>query len=109
APLTASVPSTLAIAPQADPNTASYVPIDVLAQLRQPVRPNPNLPVLTRPSDIACVLKEENGDRVFVPHATLLSISASDAESMQSWDGEPSTFGLWSGLIAGATVAISAA
>ena len=77
--------------------------IDLGPILEQPIRPGPNLPVLTRPSDIACVLKED-GESLLVPHATITALPA--ASSAPIWDGDRTTFDLWTGLLSGMALTV---
>ena len=68
-------------------------------------RPSPNLPILTRGSDIACVLPDGEGrPQVLVPHETITSMPA--ATQSGSWTRDPGAFDLWITLMAGETVKI---
>jgi len=81
--------------------------VDVDTLLHAAVRTTPNLPVLTRHTDLACVLRSEGGRHVLVPHSTIAALRTDDAGSPQPsrvWEGEPSSFDLWAGLMSGATL-----
>ena len=68
-------------------------------------RPSPNLPILTRGSDIACVLPDGDGTPgVLVPHETITSMPAPARSGI--WTGEPGAFDLWISLMAGETLRI---
>jgi non-ribosomal peptide synthetase component F len=101
----------VAVAGSCDQSYSSHHPVDLTPVLVQPPRPGPNLPILTRPSDIACVLAEESGAPfVMVPHATIAALPRpAVAAGPQRWQGDPSTFDLWTGLMAGATLSVEPA
>lgn len=85
---------------------AHYKPIDLGALLQQPSRTSPNLPVLTRPSDIACVLP--SGERsILVPHSTIAGLRSEGGTSTRAWEGDPNTFDLWAGLMSGCTLSVT--
>jgi len=96
-----------AMAPRPDDDFRQYRPIDISAMLRQHPRTSPNLPVLTRLTDLACVLNDKSGP-VLVPHSTISALQQRGAAS-QMWDGEPSTFDLWAGLMSGTALAVASA
>jgi hypothetical protein len=91
-----------------DDACASHRPIDLTVVLGQPLRPGPNLPILTRPTDPACVLAVDGGaPSLVVPHATIAALRRSSLPSrLHIWEGDPSTFDLWTGLMAGATLSV---
>jgi hypothetical protein len=99
-------PAAMATRPEND--IRQYRPIDISAMLRQHPRTSPNLPVLTRPTDLACVLNDKNG-QVLVPHSTITALQQRGAAASRVWDGEPSTFDLWAGLMSGSALAVSTA
>jgi non-ribosomal peptide synthetase component F len=90
---------------------SSHHPVDLTSVLAQPLRPGPNLPILTRPTDPACVLTVDGGaPSIVVPHATIVALRRSSiAERLQTWGGDPTTFDLWTGLMAGATLSVEKA
>jgi len=72
-------------------------------------QPTPNLPILTRGTDIACVLPADNGaPGVLVPHETITGLQVSVTEPAH-WNGDPGALGLLVGLMSGATVSITGA
>ena len=86
-------------------------PLDLTSALAPPFRPGPNLPILTRPSNPACVLAVDGGvPSIVVPHATITALHRPHiAARPQTWEGDPSTFDLWTGLMAGATLSVEKA
>jgi acyl-CoA synthetase (AMP-forming)/AMP-acid ligase II len=99
------VPWPVAFASRPDDDVRQYRPVDVGSMLRHPVRTSPNLPVLTRPSDLACVLADSDTARVLVPHSTIAALKTTTA-SPHVWDGDSSTFDLWVGLMSGTALSI---
>jgi non-ribosomal peptide synthetase component F len=72
------------------------------------VRTSPNLPVVTRPTDIACVLERGAGESpLVVPHATILSLAVRPVAERSPWTGETGAFDLWMALMSGATAVVS--
>jgi hypothetical protein len=72
--------------------------VDLTRVLAEEPRPCPNLPILTRPSDVACVL----GD-VLVPHATIIGLRDRPVPSDVEWP-EGGAFDIWLALMTGATL-----
>ncbi len=72
------------------------------------VRCSPNLPVLIRETDVACVLERSTGESALVvPHATVMSLAARPVADRSPWTGEPGAFDLWIALMSGATAVVS--
>lgn len=72
------------------------------------VRCSPNLPVVTRETDVACVLERGAGESpIVVPHATILSMAARPVADRSPWTGESGAFDLWAALMSGATAVVS--
>lgn len=68
----------------------------------------PNLPVVTRETDIACVLDRAAGeDSIAVPHATIIAMAPRATTGRSPWAGEPGAFDLWAALLCGATAVTS--
>lgn len=101
---TSRVPWTCAIARPHGGDEQRHQAVDLSAILRAPVRPGPNLPILTRPSDVACVLVEEGDPPLLVPHATIAALPAPTTAPV--WEGDRTTFDLWAGLIAGMALSV---
>jgi hypothetical protein len=86
---------------------AQYLHLDVSSVLAEPVGSSPNLPIITRGTDVACVLKEA-GDApvVMVPHATITALRARAMPQPSPWVGDPGAFDLWMALMAGTTAVV---
>ena len=68
----------------------------------------PNLPIVTRPTDIACVLSQGNGSPgVLVPHETITLLQAQPIPESAWWSGDAGAIELWIALMAGATVSLT--
>lgn len=69
----------------------------------------PNLPVLTRGSDVACVLPGRDGlPAVLVPHATITALRALPFPAVSDWPADPGAIGMWLLLMSRATIVVSA-
>jgi hypothetical protein len=72
--------------------------VDVSRVFTEEPRPCPNLPILTRPSDVACVLGE-----VLVPHATITGLRDREVPSDVEWP-KGGALDMWLALMSGATL-----
>lgn len=101
----------VAVSGSCDEARSTHRPIDLASVLAQPLRPGPNLPILTRPTDTACVLAVDGGaPTLVVPHATIAALRRPHiAARLQTWEGDSSTFDLWTGLMAGVTLSVEKA
>ena len=70
---------------------------------RGELRAQPNLPVLTRGSDIACVLPGRCSP-VLIPHASVLALHPTPAVPADVWRTEDGGIGIWLALMSGHTV-----
>lgn len=67
-----------------------------------------NLPVITRETDIACLLERGAGESpIAVPHGTVIAMRSHAAGERLPWAGEPGALDLWITLMAGATAVVS--
>ena len=105
--LPGELPWLAAFAVGPDEDLQHYQPIDLEAILRHAPRTSPNLPVLTRPSDVACVLPAPDQRPVLVPHSTIAGLRRDPHAATLIWDGDPSAFDLWAGLMSGSTLSVS--
>ena len=72
------------------------------------VRGGSNLPVITRETDIACLLERGAGESpIAVPHGTVIAMNSHAAGERLPWAGEPGALDLWITLMAGATAVVS--
>lgn len=85
-----------------------YRAVDIRRLLAESVaRPSPNLPILTRGTDIACILADEIGAaHVLVPHAVIVSMR--EPARAASARPDPGAFGYWIRLMTGGTVTFAA-
>jgi non-ribosomal peptide synthetase component F len=85
-----------------------YLHVDASALLRNlQGAASPNLPVVTRGSDIACVLRDVEGNRlVHVPHDALTALQDATVAAPAAWSGEPGALDLWVALMTGRTVVV---
>ena len=72
--------------------------VDLSRVLADEARPCPNMPILTRPSDVACVLGE-----VLVPHATITGLRETPVPADVEWP-EGGALDIWLALMTGATL-----
>jgi non-ribosomal peptide synthetase component F len=87
----------------------TLIVIDRASLVQVPSRPTPNLPIVTRSSDIACVLPQRNGlPAVLVPHAAITALQSQTLLHPSLWAGEAAALDLWVPLMAGATVLVAA-
>lgn len=88
----------------------AHVVIDIHDAIEASSRPAPNLPIITRGHDIACVMPQRNGlPGVLVPHATITALQAHPVPAPARWSSEPGALDLWLPLMAGAPVMLTAA
>jgi non-ribosomal peptide synthetase component F len=88
-------------------NEDRFVGVDLARVLADRAHANPNLPIVTRGSDIACVLPDTDGSpAVLVPHGTIASLVERQMPQASRWTGEAGALDLWLGLMSGATVTV---
>jgi non-ribosomal peptide synthetase component F len=84
-----------------------HLHLDLAAALAEPVVCSPNLPIVTRASDIACVMPDGEGVPVVkVPHATITALRPQDLPKPAAWSADPGAFDLWIALMAGTTAVV---
>lgn len=85
-----------------------YLYVDAAPLLRDVLRgSSPNLPVITRGGDVACILRDEEGTPVIlVPHEALTALRHVDVARSATWTGEPGAMDLWLALLTGATALV---
>jgi non-ribosomal peptide synthetase component F len=87
---------------------AQFQYVDLSAALAAPVTCNPNLPIVARASDAACILQGANGTpAVIVPHATITALQSQMIPQPAQWVGESGAFDLWMALLAGSTAVVA--
>ena len=88
-------------------NEDRYLHVELTGVLAERIVSSPNLPVVTRGSDIACILRDQNGlAGVMVPHATIAALHARTLPQRTPWLREPGAFDLWIALMSGATAVV---
>ena len=81
------------------------IAIDLSRVLNEELRSSPNLPILTRGSDVACVLRGRDGSpAVLVPHSTITALPQWQVPRDVRWSDESGALDLWLALMSGATV-----
>lgn len=74
-----------------------------------PAQSAPNLPIVSRGSDAACVFRGLQGQpEVIVPHDTITALQAQPVSPVVMWGDEPGALDLWLTLISGSTAVLSA-
>jgi hypothetical protein len=82
-----------------------HLAIDVTRMLTGELQPSANLPILTRGTDVACVLRDRDDvPAVLVPHSTVTALLERQVPPEVEWKGESGALDLWLALMAGATV-----
>jgi non-ribosomal peptide synthetase component F len=83
--------------------------VDVTRAAAEPGPPSPNLPIVTRRGDLACVLRDlAGGPAVLIPHDTMTALANRPVPAMTAWTGESGALDLWLALMSGATAVVSA-
>jgi len=84
-----------------------YRTIDLTAVADRPAASSANLPIVSRGSDIACVIPDRDGaPLVLVPHSTILALKDKPVPRVAEWSGEAGALDLWMALMDGATVTV---
>ena len=85
----------------------AYVALNVEGALAECAsRTTSNLPVLTRGSDVACVLLSEQGKpHILVPHETIAALPQTSAHEVM-WHNAAGALDLWLALMSGATMSV---
>lgn len=100
-------PPGVAFAEKADGDEQRFLAINVTGALHPPSQSCANLPILTRGSDVACVLPDRNGaPLVLVPHETIMALRSRPVFRFAQWTAEPGALDLWIALMTGATVTL---
>jgi hypothetical protein len=82
--------------------------VDVFPIAAEPAPLCPNLPILTRAGDVACVLRGVAGAaEVLVPHEAITSLLDRPVSPVATWGSEPGALDLWMTLMAGATAVVA--
>jgi non-ribosomal peptide synthetase component F len=103
-----SEPTGVSISAGCNAAETRHLHLELSAPLAESCSCSPNLPILTRGSDIACVLADRTDGTapVMVPHATITALRARAVTHPTPWTGEPGAFDLWMALMAGTTALV---
>ena len=97
----------LSFAPTPSSSESRHLHLDLSAALAEPVACSPNLPIVTRTSDVACVMPgAADAPVVAVPHATITALRPQDIPEPTPWGTDPGAFDLWIALMAGTTAIV---
>jgi len=100
-------PPGVSVAAGSDQADERWTALDVSSLLRAPAHGSPNLPVLTRGFEVACVLEDSDGmPAVRVSHDTIATLRAATPASPQ-WAADPGVFEVWGALMAGSRVSMA--
>jgi hypothetical protein len=102
----ASEPDGVSISTGVGGAEARYLHLEVTPLLAECPGSCPNLPILTRGTDVACVLQDGARPAVIVPHATMTALRSTAVTHPTPWAGEPGAFELWMALMAGTTAVV---
>jgi non-ribosomal peptide synthetase component F len=101
------VPAGVSFTVGASGQEIQYLHLDVASALDGPITSSPNLPIITRGTDAACVLPESGGSSVVVvPHSTITALRSRAVPQPSPWTGDPGAFDLWMALMAGTTAIV---
>ena len=86
-----------------------WMAVDVMSAMADTTPLSPNLPIVTRPGDVACVLRGMHGmPAVLVPHEAVTALLDRQVSPVVSWGGDPGALDLWLTLMAGSTAVVTA-
>jgi hypothetical protein len=77
----------VSIRPHADIRPEEYLAVSLDGQPVETAA-SPNLPVMTRGSDAACVLRPFESGRTLVPHATVAGLRGTDHSTPIAWGAD---------------------
>ena len=83
-----------------------YQFVDLTPVLTHDAPASPNLPILTRPGDIACVLEKVGVPATKIPHEMITGLRHGAGPSWTRWTGEAGALDLWAALVTGTTAVI---
>jgi AMP-binding enzyme len=107
----AAWPSGISIVERGSEREERFRALDVSRVLAEDCPPSANLPILTRGTDVACVMPDEGGQSdVLVPHATIAALQQQRANLRKiAWSVSSDVLDLWIGLMTGATITMTEA
>jgi non-ribosomal peptide synthetase component F len=103
-------PRGVSFAETANADEVRYRTVDLTAAFERHAASSANLPVVSRGSDIACVIPDRDGSAlVLVPHSTILALKDKPVPRFAEWSGDAWAMDLWMALMDGATVRVTPA
>ena len=105
--LDASWPRGISIQVDQSHRETRFLAVDITRALTEPPQSGPNLPILTRGTDVACVITGRSEFPVLVPHETVTSLTSGTIPPRAAWQDAAGALDLWVGLMAGATVLVT--
>jgi non-ribosomal peptide synthetase component F len=85
-----------------------YVAVDVSPALTDTMQHSPNLPIVTRETDLACVMEDAEGQpSVLVPHSTLTALCDDGARRGVFECSDAAALDVWPALMSGGAVTFS--
>jgi len=106
----AAWPRGVSFAEKVDGDEIRYRILDIAPARACAPQSSANLPIVSRGTDLACVIADNNGDPlVLVPHATIMSLKNGAVPRFAEWSSEAGALDLWAALMNGATVTLTGA
>jgi hypothetical protein len=101
-------PRGVSFAEKVEGDEIRYRVVDIAPALERVAQSSANLPIVTRGTDLACVIANSNGEPLLlVPHATIMSLQHGAVPRFADRSGEAGALDLWAALMGGATVTFS--
>ena len=101
-------PRGVSFAEKVEDDEIRYRIVDIVPALERAPQSAANLPIVSRGTDLACVIADSNGEPlVLVPHATIMSLKRGAAPRFAEWSSEAGALDLWAALMSGATVTLT--
>lgn len=98
-------PEGISVAQTGTATEVTYRAVDVFVSADGSLQAGPNLPIVSRGSDIACVLDQGQAPTILVPHGTIASLAPPSLSATSGvWSNDPGALGLWPVLMAGETL-----
>jgi hypothetical protein len=102
----ADLPAGVSLVSSAAREETRYLHLDLARVVSAPVGYSPNLPIVSRGCDVACVLRAGSATPIVVPHSTITALQAHAVPHPTPWTGDAGAFDLWMALMAGTTALV---
>jgi len=83
-----------------------YQLVNLTPLLGHDVPASPNLPIVTRPGDVACVLEKVGVAQTNIAHEMITGLGTPAVPRWTRWEGQAGALDLWAALVTGATAVI---